>query len=332
MKNNLRKYFVLLVLFLLIIVSVMIIRPFLPPILVALLLAYIFNPVYLKLKRILRKKSIAAIVSTIFILLIIGLPLVFVANTFAQQTHTAYILLKKEILTESFYIDKLGLQEFSSQMKAITVNAIEKGSTGLINFATSFMINVPKMILSFFIMLFVMFYTFTHGKEFVDYLFSFVPMREKNKEHLRKRFERVVTSLIYGIILIGILQGIFGTIGFYIFNIPTPLFWGIIMTVLSILPVVGTWLVWIPAAILELLAGDMASGIGLLVYGAIIMVYFESFARPHWVGKRANIHPLIVLLGVFGGIVLFGILGVVLGPLILALTLSFLDIYRKELM
>jgi len=155
-------------------------------------------------------------------------------------------------------------------------------------------------------------------------------MGEKNKKHLFARFQRVITSLIYGILVVGIIQGIFGAIGFYIFKIPTPIFWGIIMAVLSILPAVGTWLVWVPAILLNIFGGNILNGIGLLIYGGLVIIYFEGFLKPKLVGTRADIHPLVVLLGVFGGIALFGLVGIMIGPLILGLTLTFLKFSKRE--
>ncbi len=328
---NLRKYFFVGTLLLLIVLSFLVIRPFLMSIITALILAYIFYPVYVKIKKFLKKKALASIITTLLVILIITIPLSFVVNAFAKQTYAAYLILKKEILAESSFSAKIGIDEFSPQIKLIILNAIEKSATNIINYVTNFIMNVPKMIIGFLVMVFVMFYTFTTGKEFVSYLFTFVPLKEKSKKHLAIKFKKVVSALIYGIILIGIIQGILGTIGFYIFKIPTPLFWGIVMTILSILPVVGTWLVWIPAAILKILGGELTNGIGLFIYGALIITYFESFVKSRLVGKRANIHALVVLLGVFGGIALFGLIGIVIGPLILGLTLTFIDIYREEI-
>jgi len=141
--TNLRKYFSMGILFLLAILSIFIIRPFFISIITALILAYIFYPIYLKIDRSIKKKAISSIITILLIILIIGLPLFFVANTIVNQTHATYLLVKKEILSESSLLS--GIEEFSPQTKAIMLNAAEKAATNIINSATAFIVNVPKL-------------------------------------------------------------------------------------------------------------------------------------------------------------------------------------------
>ena len=189
---------------------------------------------------------------------------------------------------------------------------------------------VPKLILDFFIMLFVIFYTLKDGKNAVNSVMKIVPLKEKSKTLLAKRFSDMVAALIYGIVVVAIIQGAVATAGFYIFGIPSPLFWGLAMTILSILPFIGAWLVWFPAALLRIFAGDLTSGVGLMLYGILIVSTIDNLIRPKLVGIKAKVHPLVILLGVVGGISLFGIIGIIIGPLLLGLLLTFLTIYRER--
>jgi predicted PurR-regulated permease PerM len=207
---------------------------------------------------------------------------------------------------------------------------LEKFTNSIINYTTTFILKVPKLILDFFILLFVIFYALKDGKPAVDKMFKAVPLKEHNKEHLRNKMSKVTAALLYGIIVVGILQGLVAMIGLYIFNVPSPLLWGLVMIILSILPFVGAWMVWLPAALFKIFGGDFSNGFGLVIFGTLIVGTIDNIIRPKLVGVRAKIHPLTVLLGVVGGIMFFGFMGVILGPLILELCLTFLSIYREK--
>ena len=131
-------------------------------------------------------------------------------------------------------------------------------------------------------------------------------------------------------ILIAIIQGAVGALGLWLFRAPSPVILGIVMVILIILPVVGAVLIWLPIAIIKILQGDMFNGIGLLLFGILILSTIDNFIRPKIIGTRAKIHPVIILIGVLGGIELFGIIGMVLGPLILGILSVFLEFYIQE--
>lgn len=334
--KEVRKYFIIAVLVTLSVLCFFLIKPFIIPILSALILAYIFYPIYNKINQLTKKETISALITTLLILLVISLPLIFVANTFAKQSHTIYLLAKQNVAggficpPESAICDKISEMISLPQIQVFLLNALGEATNFILSYTATFILKIPKFIIGFFIMLFTIFYAFKDGKKFINNLFKWIPLKEKNKEHLRKRIDEVTAALIYGIMIIAIIQGLVAMVGFYIFNVPSPLFWGIIMILLSVIPFTGSWLVWFPAAMIKMVGGDFNNGVGLLLYGLLIVSTIDNIIRPKIVGSRAKIHPLTVLIGVVGGMFLFGIIGIILGPLLLEIFLVFLSIYREK--
>ena len=135
--------------------------------------------------------------------------------------------------------------------------------------------------------------------------------------------------MIYGFVVVGFIQGVVGGLSFFIFGVPNPLFWTLAMIIASILPI-GPWLVWIPAAALQFAMGEVAAAVGLAIFGLVVTNNIDLILRPILVGKKAEMHPLIILVGGLGGIITFGAIGLIIGPLILAFTISFIKVYRDE--
>jgi predicted PurR-regulated permease PerM len=142
---------------------------------------------------------------------------------------------------------------------------------------------------------------------------------------------------MYGSILIAVIQGALGALGFWIFGIESFFIWGMVMAIFALVPFVGTAIIWIPAALYLIAKGTTSGnmtlvwhGVGLLLYGVFIISSADNLLKPKLIGDRAGMHPVVVLLGVLGGLSLFGFAGFLIGPLILAAMTSFADIYQKE--
>ncbi len=143
--------------------------------------------------------------------------------------------------------------------------------------------------------------------------------------------------LIYGYVVVALIQGLLGAFGFFIFGIHSPIFWGIVMTITALIPFIGTAIVWLPFALIKLFNGILANntneiigGILFILYGTIIISGIDNVLRPKIIGDKAKVHPILILVGVLGGLSLFGFIGVVIGPLILALFVAFLTAYEEN--
>jgi predicted PurR-regulated permease PerM len=157
-----------------------------------------------------------------------------------------------------------------------------------------------------------------------------LPLTRERKEKMAFEIKSAAHAAIYGQISIALLQGALGGLGFFIVGIGNPVFWGFIMTIMAFIPVTGTGIVWFPAAIMQLINGNILGGIFLLAYGFIVVSGIDNLIRPKIIAGKAKIHPVIALLGVLGGLKLFGFFGIIIGPLIAAIFIAMAGFFVKE--
>ena len=314
------------------ILSFFVVKPILLPIFVGALLAYITYPVYIIILKRINKKGVSALIVSLIILLLFIIPAVFLVKTLVQESYTLFLLGKQRIATGIFqdcsndFCLSLKIEE---GLKIVTSWIIQRGSDVLVS--------VPKVLLNIFVVFFTMFYFLKDGKSFVRKLNHFVSMKEKKYLFVIQRLKEIVHGLIYGYLLVAIIQGTLGGLGFLIFGVSSPLFWGVIMAFLALIPALGTGLIWLPASLFLFLDGlfqgsnsMIIRGILLFAYSLIIVSSVDNILKPKLVSEKAKIHPAIIMVGIFGGIILFGAVGVILGPLILSLTTVLIDVFLTE--
>ncbi len=194
---------------------------------------------------------------------------------------------------------------------------------------------VPQFFLAMTVILFVVYYILTDGHRLVAYMKKAAPIPAKQVDFLLKEANNGVHAVFVGQILTSLIQGGLGGVGFFITGVPGAVVWAALMAVLSLLPVVGAFIVWVPAVIFLFFQwsnGDVElwRPIFLLAWGVIVVSQVDNFIRPRLIGDRANIHPLFVLVGVLGGVAAFGFIGLFLGPLVVGVTLSVLRVWEAE--
>jgi predicted PurR-regulated permease PerM len=185
------------------------------------------------------------------------------------------------------------------------------------------------------VILFVVYYVLIDGHKLVSYLKRASPIPSKQMDYLLKEAHNGMRAVFAGQILTSSIQGALGGVGFLIAGVPGAIVWAAVMAVLSLLPVVGAFLVWVPAMIFlffQWSSGEVAlwKPVFLLVWGVIVVSQVDNFIRPRLIGDRANIHPIFVLIGVLGGVAAFGFIGLFLGPLIVGITLSVLRVWESD--
>jgi predicted PurR-regulated permease PerM len=323
------KYFFIACFIGIIILSIFVIKSYVVTIISGVLLSYIFYPFYFRLKKIVRSENLASLLTALLVVIIITVPLIFAGNAlvnesvaFFQQAKTLDFQKIEAKIPESITKNV----DFNEQLKEF----INKFSLTLARETSEFIVSLPAKALHFFVMLFIMFYLFKEGKDLVKKIKRHIPLKEKYRKDLAKKMSGVVYASLYGLVITAIVQGTVGAIGLWIFQVPSPVLWGVIMIILSMLPVVGAFLVWFPAAMYKLVLGDIFNGVGLLLYGLFVISTIDNIIRPKIIGSKGKIHPILVLLGVLGGLEVFGLLGMIIGPLVLALMMVFLGLYVYE--
>jgi predicted PurR-regulated permease PerM len=177
---------------------------------------------------------------------------------------------------------------------------------------------------------FTMFYFFRDGDRLVTYLKSISPLGDAYEDALINRFRSVTRAAIKGTMLIGLIQGTLGGLTLWLCGVSSPVLWGAVMVVLSVIPLTGTWLVLYPAAFVQLVQGYLWSGVIIMVVTIVVISNIDNLLRPRLVGRDANMHDLLIFFSTLGGITMFGIMGFILGPIIAAIFLTLLDFYTTE--
>lgn len=236
-----------------------------------------------------------------------------------------------EPTTVSVYLEKIPYyQEILPYRDVIVQKAGElvgTVSTFLINSLSSFTKVTIDAVFSSIIMLYVMFYFLTMGDLLLQKILFFLPLDDINEQQLLHRFTSVTRATIKGTLIIGIMQGTICGIAFAIAGIAGPVFWGSLMAVMSIIPAFGTAIIWFPALLILALAGDFTGVAILAVLCGAVAGNLDNLVRPRLVGKDTEMHDLFVLFGTLGGLSMFGLLGIIIGPIVAALFITIWEIY-----
>jgi predicted PurR-regulated permease PerM len=155
-----------------------------------------------------------------------------------------------------------------------------------------------------------------------------MPLSDAKAREILDRTGEVIGASVYGVLVIAVVQGVLGGLAFWVLGLPSPLLWGVVMIFLSMIPMLGAFIVWVPAAIYLALTGHWLQAVILAVWGALVIGSIDNFLRPKLVGERTRLHELLIFFSVLGGLQVFGVIGIVLGPVIVAITLALLDVLR----
>lgn len=332
--------------------AIFIVRPFLSTLIVSAIVAYVFYPVYKYFHRITNMKGFSAAVLIVLLLLVSTVPLVLVTGKLSKESYDAYVKVKKVFLdTRSFdeaCTDGGGFicsayTSFNSFSERYDLNlgfhfaqGFRSTASNVLSGVSDFILKIPNFLLHFMVGLFAMYYMFISGDKMIASLKSMLPLRDKDSDRIIKHFNDIINATIYGAIVIAIIQGVIAGIGYFIFGVTSPIMLGLLTIIAAFIPFLGAALVWLPVSISMFVNGMvtdsntlMLKAGGLVLWGAFVSI-IDNVLRPKIVGGRANVHPLVILLGVFGGLALFGFVGIMVGPLLLTLFIASLKIYEEE--
>ena len=351
MDSELYRKIIFSIIFLaLIIVSFLIIKPFLTAILAGIIFSYIFYPLYLRIYKKIANKNVASLITSSLVILMIILTLFFLLNIVSKEAYTTYLLSKQKVVSGQFisecqpadksickslnyFADKANDPRvkyyFDTTVKGITTKITES--------IANILFSIPIFLLDIFIILFVMFFLLKDGEVFVDKIERIMPLKGEYREHVFKKLNDMAYAVIYGSIIIAIIQGTLAGFGFFIFGLPSPLLWGTVMMFASLIPYIGSSIVWFPASLILIFEGYInletnliIKGILLIIYGIFVVGTIDNILKPKIIGSKGGLHPVLVLLGVVGGLKFLGFVGVIVGPIILAMLVTFINIYEEE--
>ena len=316
--------------------------PFFTPIAWAAILVIVFYPVYGWLSIRIKSPWLASLVACILLFIIIIGPAIYLLASLVGEAANAVQLVNetyksgnlKEYLSLNipfFDAVKNKLTDYPQlaevDFETIIKDAVTTITKAIGSQATTVIANITKTFFYFLLMLFTMFFFFRDGDQIVEFLKKITPLKKEQVGLLYSHMREVIEGTMYGGLVIALVQGVLGGILFVIVGIPSPVLWGSVMAFLAFIPVVGPSLVYIPAGIILLVSGSPIKGIIIITVGLGIS-QIDNFLRPHLFAGKTEMHTLLMFFSIMGGIIIFGLLGIVLVPLITAVFMSLLKVFE----
>ncbi len=331
-EDYLKRIMTTLIVVALLVLVFFILKPILMSVVLGIILGFIFTPVYGFVLKYLKSENLSVIIICIFLIALIILPFWVLTPIAIEESFKIYQAVQRADFIEplkSLFPSFFSSEQFSSEISDIVSSFVGKTANSLLNFLSNIILNFVNILLQLFVVLFT-FYFFLRDKEkIMVYIKSLLPFDKAVQNKLFYNSKAITTAVLYGQIVVGIIQGLIAGLGFFIFGVPSAVVLTIVAVFMGIFPIVGTLLVWLPVAIYLFLGGNTFAGIGVFIFG-ILSSSVDNLLRPLIVSMKTKIHSGVILLGMVGGFLLFGILGFILGPLILSYLLVLLELYRNK--
>ncbi len=309
----------------------------------ATVLAIIFRPVYLWIeKKLDGRAGLSASITTVLITLVVALPLAGITLAVVDQAAGLVARVQNGSLDPNILINwtesKLPIvREYAESynvnfdnLRASVNSAVTQAGQFLGTQAFSITQNLLAIMAKFFLMLYFLWWFLRDGDKIVDLIMRAIPIGNRDERTLLNRFAKVSRATLKGTLIVAIVQGGLGGLMFWVVGIPGALFWGVIMTLLSLLPIGGSAIVWAPAAVVLFIQGHVGAAIGVLVFGGAAIGLVDNLLRPILVGRDTKLPDYLVLVATLGGISKFGLAGFVVGPVIASLFLSVWEMLMRE--
>jgi len=346
-----KEYFVVTLFFLIVGISFYLFYkmmvPFVAPVAWGAVLALMFRPLYRRLIRKMRSSNLAALIACAVVFFVIIGPALYLLAALVGEASDAYTRindayqsgeLKNYITRVAPFFESIKSRIFSAypDLANMDFDSIIKDIIGTVTKAigakaTTVVANITKTVFQFFLTLFSMFFFFRDGNKITNFLKRLTPLDDDQTGATFSYLKDVVEGTMYGGLLMALIQGALGGILFAILGIKSAVFWGAVMAFLALLPVLGPFLIYIPAGIILIVGGSAIKGIVLIVIGTVVVSQIDNFVRPLLFKAKTQMHTLLLFFSLTGGIFLFGLVGMVLGPLITAVFMMILKIFEMKI-
>jgi predicted PurR-regulated permease PerM len=307
----------------------------------AAVLVIVFYPVHKRIAARMGSPTWSALLSSLLVIVAVLLPLtlitVAVVNEAAKSADDIQAMLAQggslldpsspttgpvvRWIEQYVSLDPLRSQDALLQRLQSLSGAIASRTLGLLGGLLGGVVEV-------FFIIFTMYYMFRDGESIRGALYDILPLERAQAREIFMRTRDVVSASVYGVLVIALIQGALGGFAFWALGLPSALLWGVVMMLFSLIPMAGSFVVWVPAAIYLLLTGSYVKAGLLTVWGGLVIGSVDNFLRPALVGEKTRLHELLIFFSVLGGLQVFGVLGLVLGPVVVAVTLALLDVFR----
>ncbi|MGA3085843.1 MAG: AI-2E family transporter [Thermodesulfobacteriota bacterium] len=322
----------------------LVIRPFLTDLFVATVIAMIFYPLYKKFLKLFKGwKILSALLTILIVLLAFLIPVSLLSGVVTSQSLELYEKISKglqdgsikkaidlKLVYFNLFFDRWLIDIQSLRLEEYVGKLLTTFSEFIYTEMTSLAKGVAGTLFDLIIVLFISFFLLIDGEKFLHEIKVLSPLEVTHHDRIILQLERTTKATLKGSIIVALTQGLLGGIGFWIFSIPSSAFWGVCMVFSSVIPLIGTSIIWIPAALYLAFTSSFWLALGLALWGTLIISGADNVLRPMLLKGAANLHPLLTFLSILGGLIYFGFLGFILGPIVLSFLMTLFDIYKNE--
>ena len=318
-------------------------RPFLTPVFLAVVIAIVFHPIQVRVQSRFRGRNAAALISTTLVLIVLVVPAIGLGVVVSREVHGLYRLLDERSAQQGGWnpyamhiVDRLlgwagqYIDIKSLDMRGALLRWLEQISRVLFSWGAHILSNILTLFAEAVIAFFTLFFLFREGGSIALRAASVLPLRTDQVDRLFTGINNSIIANVYGCLAVGVAQGTLLSLGFWVLGLPSPVLWGLVTALFSLIPIIGSAAVWGPAVIVLMVAEHWWKGLILLGWGAAVVGQIDGLVRPYVIGQRAKMHTLLVFFALLGGVETFGVMGLFIGPVALAITLVVLEMLHEE--
>lgn len=330
-EKDIKRLAVVGLMLVLAVLAFFLVKPLLLSVFGGLILAYIFSPVYTKVLDKVKNKSLAAAIILILFGFILVIPAWFILPKIAEQIFEVFKYLQVFDLTPTIKSFIPGASsQLILQITASLNGLVSKLASGLISSLLNVFLEIPSFLIGLFVVMVIFFFGLRDRDKLKEFVSGLSPLSKSKEELFIKEFKSITDSIVYGQVIIGAVQGLCAGIGLFIFGVPNAFVLTILAVILSILPMIGPMFIWIPVTFYLFATSTPQVVILFLLYNIFIVSTVDNILRMYILSKNARSSTAVVLVGMIGGLFLFGVLGLILGPLILEYLVIFLKAYKEK--
>jgi predicted PurR-regulated permease PerM len=319
-------------------------QPFLKPVFIAIVFAIVFFPLHGRIQRDIRNQNLAALLSTSLVLLVIIIPAVLLGTAIRDELADAYQSLSLRSAQSGGWVPYLlqlsdrikgwigGYIDVSRyDLRGELLKWLEQVSAFLFRQLTGAAGNLVSFIVNGVLAFFTLFFLFRDGRRVLRRMSVVTPLRPAQIERLTSEVGKTITASMYGGLAVATAQGILTGLAFWVLGLTSPILWGVAAAIFSFVPFIGSSIVWLPASIFLIVSGHWIKGLILLGWGAGVIGMADNFIRPAVISRNVKFHPLYVFFSLLGGVQAFGILGLFIGPVVVAIAQALFGLIREEI-
>jgi predicted PurR-regulated permease PerM len=293
------------------------------------ILVILLDPVNKRVQEYISNRIVSSLLMTFVVILVILIPLGTIAYSIGGQIDTARTFVQNtELTTASDTVNEyLGT---SIDFETIALDGLSSLQNVVTRQAPSIIGSFANIIINLFIMFFLIYYGFKEGDKLKESMFSLLPIADGYVDKIKERGHKVLYGTLYGQLVVSIIQGFLTGLSFWLFGLSGYFLWGFVTAIVAFLPLIGTPMVWFPAAVYLWFTSDSTIAVAFLLFNGILTMNIDNVIKPKLIGDEAKMHPLLVLLSILGGLNVFGFIGFIVGPVITAVCILMIQFYVKD--